>query len=123
MLADLVVIVHLAFVAFVVAGALLVLRWPRLAWLHLPALAWGVFVELGARVCPLTPLENRLRAEAGGTPYETGFVEHYLVPVLYPANLTPTHQLGLGVALLAGNALLYAVIWRRRRARPPGDPT
>jgi hypothetical protein len=119
-LADAIVLVHLAFVVFVVGGGLLALRWPRAAWLHLPALAWGAFIELTGRVCPLTPLENRLRAEAGGGTYQTGFVEHHLVPVLYPPGLGPRQQLWLGAALLAWSALVYALVLRRVRRDAAG---
>ena len=115
-LADAVLVLHLAFVVFVVAGALLVLRWPWLAWLHLPSAAWGVAIEFGGWICPLTPLENRLRELAGQTPYEGGFVAHYLMPVLYPAALTRDTQYALGAAVLAINLVLYLLIVRRRHA-------
>ena len=85
LLADLVVILHLSFVLFVVFGGLLVLRWPRLAWVHLPAAAWGVAIEFTGGICPLTPLENWLREKAGEIGYADGFTEHYILPVLYPA--------------------------------------
>ena len=119
-LADAVLVAHLAFVAFAVAGGLLVLRRPRLALLHLPAVAWGTWVELAGSACPLTPLENRLRALGGSAPYSESFVEHYLLPVLYPAALTRELQLALGALVLAINAAVYAVAvqrWRRARAR------
>jgi len=119
-LADALVLVHLAFVVFVVGGGLLVLRWPRAAWLHLPALAWGVLIELTGGICPLTPLENRLRAEAGAGTYETSFVEHYLVPILYPPGLGPRQQIGLGAGLLAWNLLVYAALLRRGTADRSG---
>ena len=121
LLADLVVLAHAGFVLFVVCGGLAVLRWPRLAWLHLPAALWGVGIELSGRLCPLTPLENRLRAEAGAGTYETGFVEHHLVPVLYPPGLAPRQQLWLGAALLAWNALVYALVLRRVRRGAAGS--
>jgi hypothetical protein len=92
LLADLVVVVHLGFVAFVVAGGLLVLRWPRLAWAHLPCAVWGALIEFAGWVCPLTPLENDLRRLGGEAGYEGGFVERYLTSVLYPHGLTRTHQ-------------------------------
>lgn len=113
LLADLVLLLHVAFVVFVVAGGLLALRWPRAAWVHLPAAAWGVLIELSGRVCPLTPLENRLRAAAGQTGYQGDFVSHYLLPVLYPSDLTREVQFALAVALLAVNAAIYTVAWRR----------
>ena len=120
LLADLVVAAHLAFVLFCALGGLLVLRWPRAAWLHLPALLWGVAIELSGGICPLTPLENRLRERAGEAGYRGGFVEHHLLPVIYPPGLTREAQLGLGGALALGNAALYLAVWRRRRARAPG---
>jgi hypothetical protein len=121
-LADGVVLVHLAFVAFVVAGGLLALRWPRVAWGHVPAALWGGAIELGGWVCPLTPLENALRARAGEARYAGGFVEHYLLPVLYPAGLTPNLQVVLGAGALALNAAVYAWVWRRRaRGRRKGS--
>ena len=115
-LADAVVLLHLAFVVFVIVGALLV-WWRRwLAWLHLPAVVWGVLVEINGWICPLTPLEVRLRLLAGDTGYYGGFVERYLLPVLYPAQLTPTIQVALGVGILVLNLVLYgALLWRRRQ--------
>jgi len=117
LLADLVVGVHLAFVLFVVAGGLLVLRWPRLAWAHLPAAAWGAVVELAGWVCPLTPLENALGGRGGGVGYGGGFVEHYVVPILYPSELTRELQVGLGLGVVALNAGVYLWLLRRRRRR------
>lgn len=115
-LADATVALHVAFVLFVLAGGLLALRRPRFAWLHLPAVAWAVWVELSGSLCPLTPLENWLRARGGGPTYGSDFVEHYLVPLLYPAALTRELQWALGGAVIAINALVYAAVWRRRRA-------
>lgn len=122
LLADLVLVGHLAFLAFVILGGFLVWRWPRVAVLHLPALTWGGWIELTGGVCPLTPLENRLRRAAGEAGYQDSFIEHYLVPVIYPPGLTHEIQIGLGVALLVGNAAVYAWAWRLWRARknPPG---
>lgn len=118
LLADLVVVGHLAFILFVVAGGLLVLRRPRLALLHLPLAAWGAFVELSGRICPLTPLEVHLRRLGGEAGYAGGFIEHYLVPILYPPGLSRGHQIGLGVFVIALNLGVYGwVIWRR--VRPP----
>lgn len=114
-LADLVVIVHGLFIVFVVAGGLLVLRWPRVAWLHLPAAVWGVLIEWSGWICPLTPLENLLRRAAGQAGYSGGFVERYLLPLIYPAGLTPAVQLWLGLVVLAVNVAIYALWWRRRR--------
>jgi hypothetical protein len=113
LVADLVVALHLAFVLFAVAGGFLVWRYPRLAWLHLPALLWAVGIELSGGICPLTPLENRLRAMAGEDGYAGGFVEHYVLPVLYPAGLTREAQLALGLGLAGLNAFVYARLLRR----------
>ena len=117
--ADLVVVVHLLFVFFVVAGGLLLLRWPGLIWLHLPAVAWGVYIEFSSGICPLTPLENQLRLEAGQDAYSGGFVEHYLLPILYPENLTPGVQQVLGTLVILVNLAIYAwvfgVLRQRRR--------
>ena len=115
--ADLLVLVHLGFVAFVVAGGFLAIRWPRLAWLHVPAALWGAWVEVTASVCPLTPLENAMRRRAGETGYEGGFIEHYLMPVLYPAGLTPERQRWLGALVVAVNLAAYALAIRRARRR------
>lgn len=115
LLADLVVALHAAFVAFVVTGGLAVRRWPRVAWAHLPAAAWGVGIEWSGAVCPLTPLENRLRGRAGDAGYAGDFVERYLLPVLYPAGLTRTGQVALGVVVIVVNASVYGWVLRRRR--------
>jgi hypothetical protein len=118
LLADAVLLLHLAFVAFAVAGGLLVLRWRWVALLHLPALAWAAFVEFTGRICPLTPLENALRAAGGQAGYEGGFVEHYLLPMLYPADLTRELQFLLGGGLLLFNLAVYAALgWQARRRR------
>jgi hypothetical protein len=117
LLADAVVVFHLAFVAFAVAGGLLVLRWRWIALPHLAALAWAAYVEFSGRICPLTPLENALRAAAGAGAYAGGFVEHYLLPALYPPELTREMQFVLGAGLLAFNAAVYAAVaWQARRA-------
>lgn len=119
-LADLVVVLHLAFVLFVVAGGLLVWRWPRLAWLHVPAAAWGALIEFAGWICPLTPLENRLRRLGGEAGYAGGFVEEYLLAVLYPSGLTRTHQLVLGALVLALNLAIYGLLLRKRCDREHG---
>jgi hypothetical protein len=117
LLADLVVGVHALFVAFVVAGGLLALRWPWVAILHLPAAIWGALIELEGWICPLTPLENALRAAAGEAGYQGGFIEHYLLPVLYPAGLTRGMQLVLGSVVIAVNVLVYGFLLARWRLR------
>jgi hypothetical protein len=119
-LADLVVLAHAAFIAFAAAGGLLVLRWRRAAWLHLPAVAWAAAVELGGFPCPLTPLENWLRRASGEPAYAGGFVEHYLVPLVYPPGLTRAGQIALGAGVLVANAAVYAVVLARPRASRPG---
>lgn len=111
-LADALVLVHVGFVLFVVVGGLLAVRWPRCAWVHLPAAAWGVWIEWSAGICPLTPLENRLRAAGGQAGYAGSFVEQYVLPVLYPTGLTPAMQGWLGVAVLVVNLAIYAWAWR-----------
>jgi hypothetical protein len=117
-LADAVLVLHLAFVLFVVLGGLLVLRWRRTAWLHVPAAAWGVAIEFGGWICPLTPLENRLRERAGEAPYTGDFVARYLMPVIYPEGLTREVQIALGLGALLLNAGIYAfVVWRVRMAQ------
>ena len=118
-LADLTVAIHLAFVLFVIAGGLLVLWRPALAWAHLPAAAWGAWIELSGGICPLTPLENALRARGGGTVYDESFVERYLVPLIYPESLTRELQTMLGVLVIVTNVAMYAVVLaRRKRTRP-----
>lgn len=111
--ADAVVLLHLGFILFVLLGGLLALRWPRLAWLHVPAAAWGMAVELLHLYCPLTPLENHFRALAGGHGYDGGFVEHYLIPLIYPAGLTKATQVVLGFVVLAVNLPPYLLLLHR----------
>jgi hypothetical protein len=112
--ADLVVLLHLLFILFVALGGLLALRWRWMPWLHVPAAAWGGFVELTGRICPLTPLENRLRRAAGHAGYQGDFIEHYLLPLIYPAGLTREIQLALAALVVVLNAVIYMVVWRRR---------
>ena len=114
--ADGVLVLHLAFVLLVVLGGLVVLRVPRFAWLHLPAVAWGAFVEFSGRICPLTPLEVVLRHAAGEAGYAGDFLEHYIVAVIYPEGLTRGTQMVLGAAVLLINVAVYAAaLWRARR--------
>ena len=117
-LADLVVLLHASFIAFAVLGALLVLRWPRVACVHLPCVAWGILLEVNHWVCPLTPLELWLRSAAGAAGYSGGFIAHYLLPAIYPAGLGPRAQWALALLLAAVNLALYGLVLWRRRARP-----
>ena len=117
LLADILVLLHLAFVVFVVAGGLLVIRWPRAAWVHLPAAAWGAAVEITGWICPLTPLENSLRERAGLDVYTGDFVARYLLPVLYPEGLTRQIQLAIAAVVIVANAGIYAVALHRPRLR------
>ncbi len=111
--ADLVVLFHLAFVLFVVLGGLLVLRWPRLAWVHLPAAAWGAAVEFGGWVCPLTYLEDWLRNGGGASADRLDFVGRSLLPRLYPPGLSRSSQVWLGLGVIAINLLFYWQAWHR----------
>lgn len=122
LLADAVVVLHGLFVAFVVAGGLLSLRWPRAAWVHLPCATYGVLVEVFGWICPLTPLENSLRRLAGETGYPGGFVERYLVPLIYPEPFPRWMALALGGAVLAANVAAYAaVLVKARRRKGPSS--
>jgi hypothetical protein len=119
LLADLVLVAHLAFVGFVVFGGFLVLRWRRLAWIHVPVALWGAAIVLTGFTCPLTPLENRLQRLGGRAGYQGGFIEHYVTAVLYPDGLTRQAQLVLGAVVLALNLVVYwrvVVLSRRQRA-------
>ncbi|MDO8631537.1 MAG: DUF2784 domain-containing protein [Phycisphaerales bacterium] len=114
LLADLVVILHLAFLLFTVLGGLLVFRWRCFPWIHLPAAIWGGFVEVTGRVCPLTVLENWLRRAGGGSGYERDFIDRYVVPIVYPPGLTREIQLALGAFLVMVNGAIYVIAWRCR---------
>ncbi len=116
--ADAVLVAHFAFVLFAALGALLVLRWPRIAWLHLPSAAWAAWVEFSGEVCPLTPLEQSLRASSGDTGFAGDFIEHYMTSLLYPEGLTRNVQLALGALVVAINAAIYLIAIARKRARP-----
>lgn len=116
--ADAVLVVHLAFILFVMFGAGFVVWRPRVAWLHLPALAWGVWISATHGICPLTPLENTLRRAAGEAGYAGSFIDHYLMPLIYPDGLTPAHQNWIALGLVAFNVLLYGcALLRRLRKR------
>lgn len=119
-LADLTLLLHFAFILFVVGGGLLAWRWPKVAPWHLSAAAWGAFVALTNRVCPLTPLENLFLARAGRAGYEGGFIDRYLAPIVYPEGLSPRAQAALGVFVIVWNVGVYALA-RRRRPAGKGD--
>jgi len=113
--ADLLVGLHFAFIVFVLLGGFLAWRWPRVLWIHVPAALWGALIEFADWICPLTPWEVALRQRAGHAGYEGGFIEHYLIPIVYPADLTPSTRLLLGGVVVAVNAVAYAGLLRRRR--------
>jgi hypothetical protein len=118
LLADAVVLLHLVFIVFALAGGVLVLFRGYIAWLHLPAVAWAAYAEFTATICPLTPLENSLRKQAGQEGYDRGFVEHYLIPLIYPTALTPRLQMLIGTIVVAVNVAVYAAaLWRRSGRR------
>lgn len=120
LLADLVLSLHLLFIVFAMFGGLLALRWRWIPWLHIPCVSWGVTVELTGWICPLTPLENALRAAGGAAGYSGGFIERYLLGALYPAGLTREVQWLLAGVLLTLNCAVYLLVWRRARARTAG---
>ena len=115
LLADAVLFIHLAFVLFVLFGGLLALKWRSVIWFHLPAAAWGAFIEFSGWICPLTPLENWLREEGGGAGYEGDFLSQYLIAILYPEALTSQIQIILGTVVLAVNLTIYGWLWRTQR--------
>lgn len=124
LLVDALVAFHFGFVAFVITGGLLVLRWRRVMWLHLPAVAWGIWIELSGGICPLTPLENRLRGHGGQAGYAGSFVDHYIMPVLYPEGLTRNLQFTIaGLIVLINGACYGYLLWRRRRRQEVGPVT
>jgi len=114
MVADVIVILHAAFVLFVFLGGIAVLRWKRLAWLHLPAVIWGAIIELSGGICPLTYLEVYLRRKSGEAGYSGTFIEQYIEPILYPLGLTRHAQIVLGISAILLNLAVYAQIWRNR---------
>ncbi|MBL0713036.1 MAG: DUF2784 domain-containing protein [Desulfosarcina sp.] len=115
-LADAVLVIHLVFIVFAVAGAFAALRWRFLIWVHLPCAFWAMAIELAGWICPLTPLEVYLRRCAGQEGYAGGFIEYYLIPVIYPHNLTRGFQIGLGVVVLVINLIAYTLVLRKSRA-------
>ena len=120
LLADAVMLVHLSFVVFAVAGGLLVLKWLRLAWLHIPAVCWAIWIEYSGFICPLTPLEQSLRQRAGEASYSGGFITHYLGPVLYPEGLTREMQWWIAAFVLVLNLVVYLLVfiaWKKKKRR------
>lgn len=118
LLADMVVVVHLLFILYVIFGGLLLLRWRRLVWPHLAAFGWAVAIEIGGWICPLTPLENRLRQlDDASSTYQNSFIEQYLLPVIYPANLTRERQWLLAAAVVAVNLVVYGLVYRHYRRK------
>jgi len=121
-LADLLVVLHIAFAAFVVLGGFLAWKWRWAVFVHLPALAWGFWVEISGRICPLTPLEIHLRRLAGEAGYQGGFIDHYVVALLYPPGLTRGDQWALAAILLALNLIAYGALLRPHRRLPRKVP-
>ncbi len=109
--ADLIVVLHFGFVLFVLLGGLLLIKWPRFVWVHLPAAAWGTFVEFSGWICPLTPLENWLREQAGDAGYAGDFIAQYLSAILYPEDLARKVQVILGILVLSINLTIYSRLW------------
>jgi hypothetical protein len=122
LVADGLVLLHALFIAFVALGGLLALRSPVMAYLHLPCLLWGIAIELGGFICPLTPLEVQWRLAAGEGGYNGGFIDHYIMPLIYPAGLTRGTQILLGFVLLIGNGLLYGYLLHKRGRRSSRRP-
>lgn len=116
-LADLTVVLHLFFIAFVVCGGLFALRWRWIPWVHLPTAAYGASIEIWGWICPLTPLENSLRRRAGDVGYAGGFIEHYILPIVYPSGLTQNVQLALAAIVIVTNLAAYSLVIRARRLR------
>jgi hypothetical protein len=119
--ADAVLMIHLGFILFVLLGGLLAWKWPWMPWLHLPAVLWGALIEFSGGICPLTPLENRLRQAAGEDGYPGSFFERYLLPVIYPAELTRELQVLLGLLVLAVNFAVYGILWIRQKNKPKNN--
>ena len=115
LLADAVLVVHGLFIVWAALGAVAVWRWPKLALLHLPALAWAVWIEVSGGICPLTPLENSLRRAAGQTGYSGGFIDHYVGGAIYPDGLTRQTQWVIAGVMLTINVVLYGLMMVRVR--------
>jgi hypothetical protein len=113
-LADIIVLIHLAFIIFVIFGGFLVLRWRWLFWFHIPAAIWGALIEFVGWICPLTPLENQFRMKSGEVGYQNGFIEHYIIPLIYPDELTRSLQITLGIFVIIINIIIYSLIFSRK---------
>ena len=121
-LTNIVVVLHFSFVLFVLFGGLLILKWPKVMWLHLPAVAWGAVVEFTGWICPLTPLEHWLRARSSESTHTGDFVARYLLSILYPEALTSDIQAILGASVLLVNLVVYGYLWERNRGRKRSTP-
>lgn len=117
LLADIIVLLHFAFILYAMFGGFLLLLSKRLIWLHVPTVVWAAGIEFGGWICPLTPLENTLRSMGGGTPYRSGFVEHYILPLLYPAALTRSLQIAIGCLVVGMNLAIYWWIFSRSTSK------
>ncbi len=117
LMADIVVVIHFAFTIFVLLGGILTIWWRKVIWLHIPAAVWGALIEFAGWICPLTPLENRLRAKGGQAGYPGGFVEEYVLPVIYPAGLTRETQIILGIFVITVNLVIYWKVFFKYRTR------
>ncbi len=117
LMADIVVVIHFAFTIFVLLGGILTIWWRKVIWLHIPAAVWGALIEFAGWICPLTPLENRLRAKGGEAGYPGGFVEEYVLPVIYPAGLTRETQIILGIFVITVNLVIYWKVFFKYRTR------
>jgi uncharacterized protein DUF2784 len=117
LMADIVVVIHFAFTIFVLLGGILTIWWRKVIWLHIPAAVWGALIEFAGWICPLTPLENRLRAKGGEAGYPGGFVEEYVLPVIYPAGLTRETQIILGIFVISINLVIYWKVFIKSRTR------
>ena len=113
-LADIIVLIHLAFIIFVIFGGFLVLRWRWFFWFHIPAAIWGALIEFAGWVCPLTPLENQFRIKSCIAGYQSGFIEHYIIPLIYPDELTRSFQITLGIFVIVINVSIYFLIFFRK---------
>ena len=111
--ADLIVLIHFCFILFVIFGGFLTLKWRKIIWLHLPAAVWGALIEFYGWSCPLTILENQLRRDNDSGTYSTGFIEHYIIPVIYPEGLTPEIQIILGIVVIVVNLFIYTLVFKK----------